>query len=129
VVLDRQTGRAKALDHSVEVVDPEVDLPALLVGAEGVRIGSERREHALAALLKPAGIVVAAGMDHDHAEMLGVPAAQRLRIPPPEEEAANPRHSRHRSPSVTTSAACAACQSVDNQQRAGPPARRIFSGE
>ena len=96
--LDRDAGVAQLLDDRVEVADAEVDLPALVGGAERVRVARERREDRLAAILEPARVLVAARLEHDDAEVLAVPAIERVRVARAEEEPADAGHPRHRRP-------------------------------
>src|SRR5260221_5930017 len=80
---------AKADDELVETIDAQVDHP-LLVGGEIVSVRRERREDGVAGLLRPVTIIPAAD-----AEMLAIPALERVRIIRPKEQSANSGH-RHR---------------------------------
>src|SRR5437763_15257660 len=80
---------AEPLNQLVEAIDAQIDHP-LLVGREIAGVRSEGREDRIAGLLRPMPIVAAAD-----AEMLAIPAFERVRVLRPEEQSANSSH-RHR---------------------------------
>src|SRR5438270_3145877 len=96
---------AKLLNQFVECFDAEIDHP-LLVGGEIIGVRRERREDGGPRLLLPHPIIAAAD-----AEMLAIPALERLRVLRPEEQAANSAHRHDISPFM---------KSVDAPARPGP---------
>ncbi len=85
---DRLPGRAQLLDDRIEIVDPEVDHPGVLVRPDHLGVLREGREDRRSRFLAPDLLVVGVRNRRDP-EPLQIPACKALGIPRPKEEATN----------------------------------------